>query len=64
MRVQVAIALGGICDAQCLPTLEALASDSDDRVRRFAAQSKSGSSHKADRPVWDDVAIETIQVSQ
>lgn len=41
VRVQVAIALGGICDAQCLPTLEALASDSDDRVRRFAAQSKS-----------------------
>jgi HEAT repeat protein len=41
VRVQVAIALGGICDAQCLPALDALARDSHDRVRRFAAQSKS-----------------------
>jgi HEAT repeat protein len=41
VRAKVAITLGGICDAECLPTLEALASDSDEKVRQIAAQSKS-----------------------
>lgn len=40
VRAKVAITLGGICDRQCLPALEALASDTDEKVRESAERSK------------------------
>jgi HEAT repeat protein len=41
VRAKVAIALGGVCDISCLPTIETLIADPEESVRDVAARSKA-----------------------